>query len=293
MAMRPWRNVPVPRWSVRIAAGLRRLVWIRRLPGGPGPGGTDPHLGRLEGLRQGGHRVPVASRGFWVGPRPPLIPLVIKVFGSSTGYLTAQAVVAALAWGALAWTVGRLVSAGMDGGSSPPGSSWPSPPPCPSPCGIAPCCPSPCPSACWRWSPPGSSGPRAPRPGPGSPAPRWPAWASPPPATPRSGRWPSWAWPLAVFALLRLAPEPRPAPCGPRVLAACLLAVVGVTEWGTLASHRTTQNVADVFYVRVFPYPGPGGLVRRPWDARTTGDRRPGPEYPGPGPGGAGGVLPG
>ena len=29
-----------------------------------------------------------------------------------------------------------------------------------------------------------------------------------------------------------------------------------LTGWGTVSSHRTQQNVADVLYVRVFPYPG-------------------------------------
>ena len=38
-------------------------------------------------------------------------------------------------------------------------------------------------------------------------------------------------------------------------LALCLAAVVALTGWGTVSSHRTKQNVADVFYVRIFPFP--------------------------------------
>jgi hypothetical protein len=40
------------------------------------------------------------------------------------------------------------------------------------------------------------------------------------------------------------------------VLAACLLGVVALAEWGTLSSHRTTADTADVLFVRIFPFPG-------------------------------------
>jgi len=40
------------------------------------------------------------------------------------------------------------------------------------------------------------------------------------------------------------------------VLAVGLVGVVAISEWGTLASHRTTSDTADVLFVRVFPYPG-------------------------------------
>ncbi|MBF6558017.1 MAG: hypothetical protein IVW52_18070 [Acidimicrobiales bacterium] len=55
---------------------------------------------------------PLWTSAFWQGPRPPLTPLAIKVFGSSGGFLVAQAMVAAVAWGILGWTVGRLVPPG-------------------------------------------------------------------------------------------------------------------------------------------------------------------------------------
>ena len=54
----------------------------------------------------------VWSRALWVGPRPPLFPLVLKMVGGTTALVTTQAVVAALAWGTLAWTVGRLLAPG-------------------------------------------------------------------------------------------------------------------------------------------------------------------------------------
>ena len=52
------------------------------------------------------------SRALWAGPRPPLLPLVLKVVGGATALVTTQALVAAVAWGALAWTVGRLTAPG-------------------------------------------------------------------------------------------------------------------------------------------------------------------------------------
>ncbi len=54
----------------------------------------------------------VWSRALWAGPRPPLLPLVLKAVGGATALVTTQAVVAALAWGTLAWTVGRLMPPG-------------------------------------------------------------------------------------------------------------------------------------------------------------------------------------
>ena len=90
---------------------LRRLAGHRRLPDRAGPGRPGPPVDRLEGYATVASKS-LCSVGFWIGPRPPLIPLLIKAFGTSTGFVTAQAVIAALAWGLLAWTVGRLVSPG-------------------------------------------------------------------------------------------------------------------------------------------------------------------------------------
>jgi len=55
---------------------------------------------------------PLWSTGFWAGQRPPLAPLVLKMVGSSTGFVAFQSLLAVAAWGLLAFTVGRLVPAG-------------------------------------------------------------------------------------------------------------------------------------------------------------------------------------
>lgn len=55
---------------------------------------------------------PLWSRAFLAGQRPPLYPLLIKIVGTSESLLAAQATMAAIAWGVLAWTVGRLVAQG-------------------------------------------------------------------------------------------------------------------------------------------------------------------------------------
>jgi hypothetical protein len=58
-----------------------------------------------------------------------------------------------------------------------------------------------------------------------------------------------------IYALSRIGADRRTA-LRAGVLAVCLLGVVTLTEWGTLASHRTTADTADVLYVRIFPFPG-------------------------------------
>ncbi|MGH9017900.1 MAG: hypothetical protein ACRDY1_09160, partial [Acidimicrobiales bacterium] len=55
---------------------------------------------------------PFWSTGFWAGQRPPLVPFLLKVAGTANGYVALQSVLAAAAWGLLAFTVGRLVSPG-------------------------------------------------------------------------------------------------------------------------------------------------------------------------------------
>ncbi len=69
------------------------------------------------------------------------------------------------------------------------------------------------------------------------------------------------AWTVAAARGGARRAGPRPDLAGPDrrgaagVLAVCLIAAAGLAEWGTLASDRTTGDVADVFYVRVFPFP--------------------------------------
>jgi hypothetical protein len=55
---------------------------------------------------------PLWSTGFWAGQRPPLVPFLLKVAGSATGFVALQSVLAVGAWGFLAFTVGRLVPDG-------------------------------------------------------------------------------------------------------------------------------------------------------------------------------------
>lgn len=55
---------------------------------------------------------PLWSTGFWAGQRPPLVPLALKVVDSATGFTALQSLIAVAAWGLLAFTVGRLVPAG-------------------------------------------------------------------------------------------------------------------------------------------------------------------------------------
>jgi hypothetical protein len=59
---------------------------------------------------------------------------------------------------------------------------------------------------------------------------------------------------VGIYGLTQLS-RSRSTAIRAAVLAGCLLVVGMLTESGTLASHRTTQDVGDVFYVRVFPFP--------------------------------------
>lgn len=55
---------------------------------------------------------PLWSTGFWAGQRPPLVPLLMKAAGKASGFTAVQSVIAALSWGVLAFTVGRLLEPG-------------------------------------------------------------------------------------------------------------------------------------------------------------------------------------
>jgi hypothetical protein len=57
-------------------------------------------------------RHPLWSTGFWAGQRPPLVPLLMKAAGAGTGFTATQSVIAAISWGVLAFTVGRLLPPG-------------------------------------------------------------------------------------------------------------------------------------------------------------------------------------
>jgi hypothetical protein len=197
---------------------------------------------------------PLWSRAFWDGPRPPLTPLLIKVVGTSGTLLAAQAVLGAVAWGVLAWTVGRLV----DRGWRRVAATW-------AVLAFA----TALPVTLWNRSMLSESlamsmlalvvasflgiSLRL----------TWPrilgaAAACLGFAATRDAQ----VWTVAMLggvvavnAVMAVGKDRR---LLVRVgaLAIGLLLVVGVTEWGTLSSHRTQQDLTDVLDVRVFPYPG-------------------------------------
>ena len=197
---------------------------------------------------------PLASRALWAGPRPPLVPLVLKVVGSSEAMVTTQAVVAALAWGVLAWTVGGLVPRGwrrVAAGFAVLGFA------------------ATVPVTMWNRSVLSESlslsllalvfaafiavSVR----------PTWPRIAATVViclcfAATRDAQ----VWTVAMLAVATgvVTVVARAAHRGTAlrvaVLAVGLVGVVAISEWGTLASHRTTTDTADVLFVRVFPYPG-------------------------------------
>ncbi len=198
------------------------------------------------------HR-PLWSSALWAGPRPPLTPLVIKVVGTASAMVTVQTALAAVAWGALAWTVGRLVAPGwrrIVAGSVVLGFA------------------TTLPIVQWNrselseslslsllalvfatflWT---------------SRRPTWPRVAAAAAvalafaATRDAQVWMvgMLALATAVYTLTHLHLH-RATARRAGALAVALLGVVALCEWGTLASQRTTPDTADVLFVRVFPFP--------------------------------------
>ncbi len=200
----------------------------------------------------------VASKPFWSlafldGVRPPLYPLLLKATGTSTGVLATQAAIAAVAWGLLAWTVGRLVAVGWQRLVA----VW-----------VVLAFASSLPVTLWNRSVLSESvsmsllafvfaGV---------------IW------TARRVTWPRVAvstiaclafaltrdaqiWTVAMLGIVVALAAVSSLRTDRRlllrtsVLAVCLLAVAGIAEWGAQSSHRTTSDISDVFYVRVFPFP--------------------------------------
>ena len=197
---------------------------------------------------------PLTNSGFWSGQRPPATPLLIKLVGSSDGYLMAQVVIAALSWGFLAWTVGRLVAPGwrrvvavwviLAFASAFPVTLWNrsvlSESLSMSLLAVV------CAALIWTTR-----------------EVTWPRVAATTAAclafaATRDAQ----VWTVAFLALavgvraLVVARKNRSRATRIGVLSVGLVAVVVLTGWGSVASHRTPQNVADVLYVRIFPYPG-------------------------------------
>ena len=197
---------------------------------------------------------PLASRALWAGPRPPLVPLVLKLVGSPGAMVTTQAVAAALAWGALAWTVGGLVPRGwrrVVAGFVVLGFA------------------ATLPVTMWNRSVLSESlslsllalvfaGCIA-----VSVRPTWPRIAATVAvclafaATRDAQVWTVGMLAVATGAVAVVARAThRGAALRVGVLAVALVGVVAISEWGTLASQRTTADTADVLFVRVFPFPG-------------------------------------
>ena len=194
------------------------------------------------------------SRALWVGARPPLLPLALKaVGGGATALVTTQAVVAALAWGTLAWTVGRLMAPG-----------WRRVAAAFLVLGFA----TTFPVALWNRSVLSESLSMS------LLAVVFAGFI----ATARRATWPRLAatalaclgfaatrdaqvWTVGLLALVTwayafdAALRHRRSALKAGVLALCLLGVVILCGWGTLSSQRTTPNTADVLFVRVFPFP--------------------------------------
>ena len=196
---------------------------------------------------------PLWSRALWAGARPPLTPLVLKVAGGPSAMVTIQAVVAALAWGALAWTVGRLVEPGwrrtaatlliLGFATTLPITQW----------NRSELSESLSLSllalvvAGFIWVSRRLTWPRI----------AFTATACLAFAMTRDAQ--VWtvgflALATAAFALTRVRSHPSAA-MRAGVLAGCLVGAVALCEWGTLSSQRTTSNTADVLLVRVFPFP--------------------------------------
>jgi hypothetical protein len=193
------------------------------------------------------------SRAFWAGSRPPLVPLVMKAVGASSGFVATQAVVFAVAWGVLAWTVGSLVPRGwrraaavlvvLAFAATGPVDLWNrsvlSESLALSTLALL--------VAALLWTVVRVTWPRV-----AITVAAAVAFA----ATRDAGVWTVLLVAVGIggVAVGRLGRR-RPGAARVAVLAAALAGVAVVTGWGTAASHRTEESVADVFYVRVFPFP--------------------------------------
>jgi len=203
---------------------------------------------------------PVWSTGFWAGQRPPLVPLVLKMVDSTSAFAALQSMVAVAAWGLLAFTVGRLVPAGWRRVAA----AW-----------VVLAFATSTPIVLWNRSVLSESlslsilavlvasvmaaARRI----------TWPrvavvALAAVAFATTRDAQ--VWTVALlgvivAIVALVR-ARHVRRSPDGAGgswrrigVLALSLLVGAGVTGWIVVHTGRSEQNLEDVLYVRVFPFP--------------------------------------
>jgi hypothetical protein len=196
---------------------------------------------------------PLWSTGFWAGQRPPLVPLLLKLVDSSTGFVAMQSVVAVAAWGLLAFTVGALLAPGwrrvvavwavLALASSTPITLW----------NRSVLSESLSLSllaalvAAVIWSARRVTWPRV-----AAVAVLGLAFA----ATRDAQVWTVGALGLVVV-VVALYRRWRTGRFSRRLLAlaAGLVAAAGLTGWVTVHTGRTRQNAANVFLVRVFPFP--------------------------------------
>jgi hypothetical protein len=196
---------------------------------------------------------PLLSTGFWAGQRPPLVPLLLKLVNSSTGFVAMQSVVAVAAWGLLAFTVGALLAPGwrrvvavwavLAFASSTPITLW----------NRSVLSESLSLSlvaalvAAVIWTARGVTWPRV-----AAVVLLGLALA----ATRDAQVWTTGALGLVV-AVVALYRRFRAGRFSPRLLglAAGLIVAAGLTGWVTIHTGRTRQNAANVFFVRVFPFP--------------------------------------
>jgi hypothetical protein len=196
---------------------------------------------------------PVWSTGFWAGQRPPLVPLVLKLAGSATGFTALQSVLAVGAWGFLAFTVGRLVPEGwrrvvavwivLGFATTTPITLW----------NRSVLSESLSLSllallvAATIWAVRGLTWPRVTALG----------FVALLFAATRDAQ----VWTVAalgvIVAVVALARWRRNRPSSLRIvaLAVSLLLVAGVTGWVVVHTGRSRQNVANALYVRIFPFP--------------------------------------
>jgi hypothetical protein len=245
---------PIAGWSAIIAVGWSAfaafVIW--QAVAGPPLVWNDTVSYRAVAAK------PLWSLSFWAGARPPLVPLVMKVTGSSVGLVATQAVVSVLAWTLLAWTVGRLVPSGWRRAVA---------------VGVVLGFASTLPVAMWNrsvlseslslslvamlvaallWTVQRVTWPRL----------AGCVGAALALAAARDAQ----VWTVALvglavvglavatYAATRVGGDRSPA-ARLVVLAVCLGAVAAVTGWGSVSSKRSVESVSDVLYVRVFPYP--------------------------------------
>jgi hypothetical protein len=263
--MAVWMN---KRWSTGRSAAASLLRTVETIPAAVGVFAIALFAGYLMWCAVFGHvgvwqdsiaylsvsRHSVLSRALLAGVRPPLVPLLLKITRGYRAFLVVQTIFAVCAWVLLAVTVSRRVKPGWRAivalvavlGFA---ASWP--------------------VAQWDWSVLSESISLS------AVALIFASslWMA------RAYTWRGAAvfvaactiyaaardqgiWLLAVvgvamgiYALSRLITNHRRRAARAGFLATAILVVAGFTGLGAISSHRNAGNIADVYYVRIFPFP--------------------------------------